>query len=187
MPFEVILRVFICYILPIFEYGLVLWITGKFSISAEQLINSTFTKFMKRYLNVPMSTQNSIIYHITNSLPLMTLLQQLVHKRLAIYLPECMESIQLTFFNNLPKEEDICNVQTFSHVPSHFWRSRVIWRIPANQKFRKSLCREVCDSYHYELCNSDVFHSTFSNSCVCKQCGQHLHAYHIPYNFCNVT
>ena len=181
MPLEIVMRVFACYILPLFEYGLVLWITGKFSASTEQVINATFTKFMKRYLNVPWCTANSIVYFMTNTLPLMTLLKQLSHKRINIYLPKCMTDIQLTFFNNLSRDHDLTNEKILSQIPSHFWRSRAISRLPADQKFRKTLCREVCDTSHHECCLIKSFHPSSTEDCVCQFFGNNLHAYHISY------
>ena len=160
MPLDVVLRVFSCYIMPIFEYGLTTWISGKYSAASESSINSLFTKFLKRYLNLPMCTANSIVYHITNTMPLVSLLKQLSHKRTSsIYLPDCMNGTQLSFFNNLPKTVDSLESR-LSQIPTYFWRSRPISRLPANQKFRKSLCQEVCDSKHYEYCSKKNFHST---------------------------
>ena len=43
MPIEVVMRVFVCYILPLFEYGLVVWISGKYSSSADPKRNYTYS------------------------------------------------------------------------------------------------------------------------------------------------
>ena len=72
MPLEVLKRVFACYILPVFDYDLVLWISGKFSSASEDLVNSSFTKYWKRYLNLPLHTHNAMVYYLTNTMPLMS-------------------------------------------------------------------------------------------------------------------
>ena len=38
MPIEVLLKVFSCYILPIFEYGQVIWISGNYTSATEKSI-----------------------------------------------------------------------------------------------------------------------------------------------------
>ena len=79
LPLNVILDLFNCYILPTYTYGLNLWL-GRTSGSAEEAINSVFTKFLKRYLGIPYRANNSITYFITNSEPLTIILQQLYQK-----------------------------------------------------------------------------------------------------------
>ena len=179
------MRVFVCYILPLFEYGLVVWISGKYSSSAEKLVNATFTKFMKRYLNLPLFTNNSLIHHLTNSTPLMTLLKKLSQPRTrSVYLPSCLNGIQLTFFNNLPTEEEILDKPPWQDIPTYFWRSRMVWRLPSSKQFRRMLCREICDSSHYEHCKTTAFHATTEMDCKCKYCDEYLNAYHFDYKFC---
>ena len=190
MPIEVVMKVFACYVLPLFEYGLPIWISGKFSSSAEQLVNSTFTKFLKRYMNVPKFTHNALVYFLTNTQPLMALLKELSHRRTnSIYLPNCMEGIQLSFFNNLASNCEVSgekeNGNFWSSIPSHFLRSRSILRLPSNQKFRRMICREDCDSEHHVHCQTLTVHNSFSPDCVCKYCGDNLHAYHITYKVCD--
>ena len=185
MPIEVIMKVFICYILPIFEYGLLVWITGNFSDSSKQLVNATFTKFLKRYLNLPYCTNNSFVYFITQSLPLISLLEIISHKRIGtVRVPSCMHGVQLTFLNNLPPVEDISMESVWKNIPSFYWRSRAIWKLPSHSKFRRMLCREVCDTSHHEHCLTKCFHSYSKLDCKCIYCGDHLHAYHIAYGFC---
>ena len=174
--------------MPLFEYGLVIWMSGKFSSTVEQLVNTTFLKYLKRYLNVPLSTHNSLVYFITNTLPLMTHLNNLSHKRISsIYLPACTEGIQLSFFNCLPSPKEI-HTETSDireSVPTYFWRSRHIRKLPLNTKYRREICREVCDSDHYSHCKNLTFHTSSTSNCKCKYCGENLHAYHVSYKFCN--
>ena len=187
MPVEVLRKVFACYVLPVFEYGLVLWITGKFSSSAEQSVNVVFSKFWKRYLNLPQSTNNAMVYFLTETMPLMSILREISkHRTGSIYLPCCLNGVQLTFYKNLTAFDDEETDYSLSNVPSYFWRSRTIWKLPASQRYRKKLCREVCDSNHHESCQTTTFHSMFSNTCICKYCSCQLHPYHISYDFCQV-
>ena len=127
-----------------FEYGIVLWISGKLSSSSVNLVNSMFTKFWKRYLNLPQSTKNALVYYLTDTMPLMALLNELCQQRVgSIYLPSCMNGIQLSFFNELPSNEDMEQEFDWSSIPSHFWRSRVIVKLPTNPKLRKKLCKYI--------------------------------------------
>ena len=186
MPVEVLKKVFAFYIMPTFEYGLALWISGKLSSLSEQLVNSMFTKFWKRYLSLPQSTNNALVYYLTNNVSLMSILEELSTRRVgSIYLPCCMNGVQLSFFNDLPTDDDKGNSFDYSSIPSYFWRSRVLWKLPNNQKLRKKLCHEVCDVNHHKSCLTTTFHNNFSVSCVCKYCNHHLHAYHTDYNFCH--
>ena len=177
-----------CYVFPIFEYGLVLWISGTFSTSAEKSINACFTKYLKRYLNVPLCTNSSKIYFLTNTVPLLSLLKHKSHSRTkSVYMPACTNGVQLTFFNNLPAStDDKAKVETpWALIPSEFWRSRTIWKMPSNPKFRRKLCREICDSEHYKHCCNEKFHSSLLPTCTCKYCGNPLHAFHIEYGYCD--
>ena len=129
-------------------------------------------------------TSNAIVYFLTNSLPLMTLLKQLSQLRTgSVLFPQQLNGIQLTFFNSLPKTEEK-ESYLLSDVPSYFWRSRTIWKLPSSKTFRKRLCREVCDSDHNEHCNAQPFHPAFLSHCECVYCGGLLHPYHISYDLC---
>ena len=168
-----------------FEYGLILWISGNFAASTSQAVNATFSKYLKRYLSLPLCTMNSLVYFITDTLPLLTTLKHLSHKRVnQLYLPECMSGIQITWFNNLPKVDELSNENMLADIPSFFWRSRAIWRLPSNHKFRRKLCREVCDTDHYEHCKNKEFHAGFLPTCECIYCNENLHAYHVTYGLC---
>ena len=187
MPLEVLLKVFQCYILPIFEYGLVLWITGNFSTATEELVNATFTKFLKRYLKLPLYTQNALIHQLSDTVPLMSYLRmRCINATKALCFPDCMNGIKLTLFDKLPEANDKIGEDNWKLVPSFFWRSRAIHKIPSDQKFRKKLCREVCETDHFEHCKTTSFHSVFSSECICKYCNNHLHAYHVTYSFCKL-
>ena len=138
MPIDVVKRVFSCYILPIFQYALVIWISGKFSSSSEQLVNGLFTKFWKRYLNIPLSTSNALTYYLAETMPLIAILRKLIKQATgSIYLPCCLSGVQLSFFNDLNTGEE-ANDFDWSSIPSFFWRSRTIWKLPAKQKYRKN-------------------------------------------------
>ena len=104
MPLEVAMIIFACYIMPIFEYGLVLWISENFETASENLANAMLTNFLKPYLSLPWCTNNSIVYHLTSALPLMTLLKCLELKTVStIHLAKSLNGVQLTFVRSLPK------------------------------------------------------------------------------------
>ena len=173
--------------MPLFEYGLVLWITSKYSLATGKLIDALLTKFLKRYLGVPYNTSNAIIYHITKLKPFTRLLQELCNERTSgIAFASVLDGMQLSLFNKLPdineydEEEEI-----FKKIPSHFWRSKQIMSLPMNETYRRKICREICDSDHFEHCKLTKFHN-YSTDCICKYCGDHLHPYHVTYDFCKV-
>ena len=142
-------------------------------------------KFWKRYLNLPLHSNNATVHFLTNTMPLITTLHHLSLQRLgAICLPKCMEGVQLSFFKELDTRDEEQDFM-WKSVPSYFWRSRTITRLPADQKYRRKLCREVFDTNHYEFCRTSSFHTNTSSNCICKYCNEHLHAYHGIYDFCN--
>ena len=127
-----------------------------------------------------------MVYYLTNALPLMSLLGMLINQRSnSIYLPQCMEGVRLSFFDNLPDTDETTHETIVSNVPTYFWRSQFIWKLPSKQKFRRKLCREVFDSAHYEHCSTKQFQLDALAICRCIVCNDMLHPYHIEYEFCN--
>ena len=76
---DMILKMFECYVLPSYTYGLNVWFDN-ISQEAKKTLNSTFTKYLKRYLGLPYNTLNSLVYHVTETHPLNITLHQKFHQ-----------------------------------------------------------------------------------------------------------
>ena len=187
MPLSTIIKVFMCYVQPLFEYGLIIWMTGKFSQACTSAIDATFTKFLKRYLNLPQCTPNSIIYYLTGLAPFSSVLEARCHLVNSITVPECLNGIKFKFFDKIPSGEEFMIEKLCEVIPSYFSRSQIIWGIPISQKYRRRVFREICDSDHFTFCTTTKFHTKFDSSCMCKMCGEKLHPYHVSYNFCKFS
>ena len=64
LPINTVVDLFSTFILPIYLYGLPLWL-GNFSMSSLQASNATLTKFLKRYLLVSVHSNNASIHFLT--------------------------------------------------------------------------------------------------------------------------
>ena len=183
LPLDIVLRIFQIYVLPLLEYALCIWISGKSAPTIRTKLNAVFTKFLKRYLGVPYHSSNDPVHHICQTYPLYQILTNLSHQRLnGIVLPLCLSGTQLTLIQNLPKE--IEPTPSYRLLPSYFWRSRMIWKLPTNPFYRKSLCCEVLDTKHYLSCTVKKFHKGPEDECICNICNENNHPYHLLY-FCN--
>jgi hypothetical protein len=69
LPLDVILRLFNIYVLPIATYALPVWFSQATS-SQTRPLNAVFTKYLKRWLCIPYSVNNAIVYHLTETRPL---------------------------------------------------------------------------------------------------------------------
>ena len=74
LSIELVLSTFACYIIPIFRYGLPLWLNAT-SNSAKQSVNAVLTKFLKSYLCIPFHANNAITHFVTNTQPLLRTLE----------------------------------------------------------------------------------------------------------------
>ena len=73
------LRIFSCYILPSFTYGVSIWY-DKTSIASIEATNAIYTKYLKRILSLPQNTTNSIVHHISETIPLSLTLKNIHEK-----------------------------------------------------------------------------------------------------------
>ena len=179
LPLPLVLQVFDCYILPLFLYGLPLWINNcnKSSLSA---LDAVFTKFLKRYLGVPKFVNNSLVHFLCNTRPLSHRLYNAGPDLLkSISWPNTLSGHQLSFAY-IP-ESTLHN--PIPSIPSHFWNSRIFHQLPSNPNLRKSLCFDLLDLNHYSRCSSKYFHLIPHHSCFCIHCKEPLfpyHAFHCP-------
>jgi len=75
LPLNLVIDLFSVFIMPIYLYGLPLWFENC-ATSSFQAINSTFTKYLKRYLLVPTHSNNASVHFLTSTLPLSALKEQ---------------------------------------------------------------------------------------------------------------
>ena len=175
LPLETVLALFETFVLPIYTYGLPLWLSNC-SNSTLQSIDATFSKFLKRYLQVPLHSNNKIINFLTSTIPLSQKLKYLSpHTISSLTFPQEMHGHCLSFLQNI--NQDIMP-HVWESIPSEFWTSRIVTSIPSNPKLRRRLCREVLDTEHYVLCSTSNFHPIPTPSCICKNCNKHAHMFH---------
>jgi len=175
LPLHLVLSIFSCYTLPIFRYGLPLWLSS-ISNSIQQSVNAVFTKFLKTYLGVPFSSNNAITHFVTNTGPLMQTLREIAPNSLNVFLfPEVLHGHCLSFIenNNPPAPYD-----HLREIPTFFWRSKIFSSLPVDPRVRKSLCRELFDTNHNTLCATEKFHGSDRSNCKCLGCGQEMQYYH---------
>ena len=178
VPLHLAIDVFRVYIAPLFHYGLALWMS-KVSKAMLQALDAVWTKFLKRYLGVPVWTNNATILHIANEQPLSkTLKKRAPHQLGGLVFPESLSGMKLSFLKNSQPDDDDPN-DIISRIPSAFWSTRIINSIPVNVFYRKRLMREVLDLQHMELCKNKKFHVYSEENCVCIICSKHAHPYHI--------
>jgi len=183
LPLPLVLDLFSVFILPIYTYGLPLWLSNC-STSSLQMIDSTFTKFLKRYLLIPAHANNSTIHFLTSTIPLSKRLTRAAPNAIGAFsFPPILHGTRLSFFPDPSQEmdrgEDLQEV--LKSIPSPFWMSRMPMSIPTYRKSRRRLLREILDLDHHTLCQSTTFHPHPLPSCICTHCNEHAHYYHDRY------
>jgi len=182
LPLDIVLELFKVFILPSYTYGLALW-SSNCSKSVFQSIDATFTKYLKRYLQIPTHSNNAIVHFLTSTTPLSEKLKYLApHTIGSITFPNEMHGHKVSFFQceNVIFE----SATTLESIPTEFWLSRNLHTIPARQNLRKRLCRDVLDADHFLICKTSSFHPTATLSCLCKFCHDHAHMFH--HRYCTV-
>ena len=68
LELKIVLQIilYLLYVLPAFLYGLPLWLSNC-SKSSLDSIDSTFSKFLKQYLGIPIHANNAITYFLTGT------------------------------------------------------------------------------------------------------------------------
>ena len=188
------LKIFSCYILPSFTYGVSIWY-DKTSTASIEAINSIYTKYLKRILSLPQNTTNPIVHHISETIPLSLTLKN-IHEKSKLQIHTNLQTIvvssrtpptniitpQPTTTLNLV-ETSKWYIQNIPKIPSYFWMSRTFTRLPKEAKQRKNLCKEILDIDHFELCKRKDFHliQNINDKCICKNCEETLEHYHMRF------
>ena len=178
LPLPLILQLFEVFVLPTLSYGLSMWLPNC-SASSLQAVDATYTKYLKRYLQVPVHSNNNIVYFLTSTTPLSLKLKDMAtHNNGALTFPSELHGHKVSFLSLPPNPITPSN---FEMIPSWFWMSRIFHSLPTNPKSRRSLCREILDSDHFHLCSVSSFHTSPSLECTCTHCGDHAHVYHVRF------
>ena len=174
-PLPIAISVFNIYILPIITYNITVWLPELCPSSAKKL-NSVFTKFLKRYLGLPYATHNSLVYHITNTLPLTRQLDELHPKRfMKLTFPQSLEHVQLTPPSPIP-----ALLHPDLSLPDFFALSQTVLppTLPVLPAPRRALLYDSLDLLHPHICLRNDFHNDRSEACVCRFCLRVARFYH---------
>ena len=174
LPFELVSSVYDCYVLPLFRYGLPLWLSS-ISTTAKQSANSSYTKFLKSYLGVPFHANNAITHFLTNTCPLLSRLEALLPTSLGAFtFPSELSGYQLSILQHSPPSEPYNPIPL---IPSFFWHSQIFHTLPTSAFHRKNLCRILYDFDHNTFCGKGYFHVDIED-CICTACGERINHYH---------
>jgi len=175
LSIELVLSTFACYIIPIFRYGLPLWLNAT-SNSAKQSVNAVLTKFLKSYLCIPFHANDVITHFVTNTQPLLRTLEFMALECTSSFVfPEELHGHSLSFLVNLVQPP---SYNVIPEIPTFFWRSKSFCNIPTNALFRKKLCREIFDIDHVLFCERANFHGLDRTECICIGCRENMGYYH---------
>jgi len=181
LPLALVLDLFSSCILPVYTYGVSLWLNNC-PTSSLQMIDATFTKFLKRYFMVPSHSNNATIHFLASTTPLSKQLQQAAPRAIrSLSFPSILHGHRLSFFPDPGSEMDHerNRLDILEAIPTAFWLSRMLpSNIPAHPNPRKRLMREVLDSDHGKICQKSTFHPFPLPSCTCIHCNSHAHSYH---------
>ena len=123
------------------------------SASSLQRINATFTKFLKRYLQIPSHSSNATVHFITSTVPLSKTLHKASPNAIAsLSFPPILYGHCLSFFPKPVEEEPSKDfIEIVKDIPTSFWLSWMPLTIPSNCKARKRLVRVIFDSFHFRI------------------------------------
>ena len=185
LPLEIVKRIFETYVLPIYRYGSAIW-SSKCSKQSIQEADSSQLKFLKRYLGVPSRCNNAITYFLTQCEPLSIKIKQ--WKQLcsnSLQFPKEFHGVKLNCLTPTSTQKEKDEIGNLESIPTWFWISKQIQRIPRNPSYRRALCEEVFDHKHLNQCSSSAFHHKILDSCTCRICGESMEHYHD--RFCHLS
>ena len=173
IPFPVAVSVFNIYILPVLTYALPAWFPGA-SASSKKKLNVVFSKFLKRYLGVPYSANNAIVYKLTGSSQLINSIESLHMSRfLSCTFPPSM--------NGLRFSPPIFTTHTSPPLPDYFSDCPVTLTksLPILPFPRRALAYDFLDLFHGHMCWRGFHsHSDMEDPCFCTFCDSPMYNYH---------
>ena len=168
-------------LMSLFFIIMIIWYENT-SRSSIDLMNSIFTKYLKKYFGLPANTVCSIIYFLSDTKPLnMTLKPKAstaktkIDNMLRVTMSTCDQDIvsntgSIAILNSMKQPtsrltkdvngQEISNwlLEKISKIPCYFWRSKTIESFPTQQIKRKKLRGEITDLRHYTFCDRKDFH-----------------------------
>ena len=176
---DLALKLFNIYILPLYEYGMAIW-TSRVPKTSRDEMNAVFTKYLKRYLQIPPYTNNEIAHFLCGTVPLTkTLFENPTKPLQSINLSIPIPGHQLHLIKNqVSREEDYFPSDLIPNLV--LARCAMLSKLPSNQAYRWKASREIFDLDHRTICKQKEFHSKPDvTSCVCIHCNQPMNWYHI--------
>ena len=178
LPLSKVMRLFEIYILPIYSYGIALWMT-RFAKNLFEQIDTVLLKYLKRYLMIPVHSNNSLTYHITEQTNFTRKLIDFANvSKKNLTFPEEFHGWKLSLWNNIPTADEGKLIEV---IPTWFWTSKTYFAIPTNMNNRKKLTNHLFDIKHKEYCSKQSFHASIENDCICKLCWKKLEHFHDRY------
>ena len=172
---EKLVKIFIIFVVPIYEYGLTIW-WHRCSRSSKDQMNSVFTIFLKRWLGVPRWANNAKVHHLCETKPLEDYLSDRLESLMsAIYLPEKFSGFRPSFLENVKGQI------TSLGAPEEFYAyldAFPIYSLPATFHYRRGLARKMVDYGRMDFCQNTSFHAWSQPDCKCKLCDKIREPYH---------
>ena len=167
---------FNCYVLPIFEFGMIIW-TSDYCKSLDNSIDAVYLNFLKRYMGVHPKTRNSLIYHITNTSPLSnTMLEKNKKQEQNIVISEDINISELLLLTDRSRTTPEKYVAS-ENIPRTFYQNKPNYeKLPARKTYRTNLCIKLVDGHHRKICENytnNNFRLDSKQTCICKLCGGH--------------
>ena len=167
-----------CQINSVYYGSSAIW-TSRVPVTTRAEMNSVYTKFLKRYLQIPPWCNNEITHLICGTIPLSNTLFENPTKSLeSINLSIPIPGHQLHLIKNKVQKED-------SFIPSDVVPQEVkdafsnVTKLPSNSVYRKKLAKQIFDLDHRSICKTEDFHSKPNiSSCICKHCNLSMNWYH---------
>ena len=104
LPLDMVIRIFLIYILLSLEYAIPIWMGSDPIKSSVERLNAVFKRYLKRYLGIKYTSCNHFTHFNCQTSPIFELLIQHAQERaLDLYVPFCLSGAQFTFVNSSPK------------------------------------------------------------------------------------
>jgi len=161
---DLLLRVFLCYIMPIFTYCSSIW-AHKLAQNPTDAINAVFTCYIKRYLGLPRSCSATGVHYYCNTAPLYHAIRDISASSFTnICFPPSMEGHQLSFANVPP----LPPYEPESDLSEDFPREQVF--ISSVGYHRCKFFRHLFNINHFRICSVSTFHVNSTPECTCLYC-----------------
>ena len=121
------------------------------------------------------------MYHVTETRPFSEFLKSIAPESLGgILVPKELTGYKLQFLDQIPLPQQYDNIK---EIPTWFWLSRQLFKIPTSFYHRKNILRELLDQNHRHYCKQAKFHVKIDrDKCIYQQCNTEMSHFH--YRFC---